>query len=75
MIRIKKKQDSGQLINYSEWCSANSYKGWLKMCDGYRLAEKYVTPIQPSLDRYYNQVIVPKNLARKKAKKEAKKAA
>ncbi len=75
MLCIKKKQDAGQLINYSEWCSANSYKGWLKMCDGYRLSEKYITPIQPSLDRYYNVVVIPKKIVRKKAKKEASKAA
>lgn len=27
MLQIKKKQDEGKLINYSEWCSANSYIG------------------------------------------------
>lgn len=69
MNKIKQKQDKGELINYSEWCSANSYKGWLKMCDGYRLTEKYITPIQPSLDRYYNEVILTKKKARKESKK------
>lgn len=60
MLAIKQKQDEGKMINYSEWCSANSYDGWLKWCDAYRLRQKYIEPIQPSLDRYYNEVIKPK---------------
>jgi len=28
------------------------------MCDGYRLAEKYIVPIVPSMIRYYKEVIV-----------------
>ena len=57
MTKLKKKQDKGHLFNYSEWCSGNSYKGWLKMCDGFRLYQKYIEPIQQSLDRYYQEVI------------------
>ena len=57
MNKLKKKQDKGQLFNYSEWCSGNSYKGWLKMCSGKRLYKKYIEPIQASLDRYYKEVI------------------
>ena len=57
MVVIRKKMDAGKLINYSEWCSANSYNGWLKWCDSYRLCKKYVTSVQPALDRYYKQVI------------------
>lgn len=60
MQHIKQKQGKGQLINYSEWCSANSYNGWLQWCDSYRLKNKYVKPIQPSLDRYYKKVIKKK---------------
>lgn len=56
-LKVKAKQDKRQLISYSEWCSVNSYKGWLKMCDGFRLVEKYIIPIQPSLDRYYYEVV------------------
>ena len=63
MVVIRKKMDAGKLINYSEWCSANSYNGWLKWCDSYRLREKYVTPVQPALDRYYNQVIKERKVA------------
>ena len=57
MLHIKEKQDKGNLINYSEWCAANSYNGWLNWCDSYRLKKKYVEPIQSSLDRYYKQII------------------
>ena len=53
MIEIKKKCDAGQKMTYSEWCSANSYKGWLKWCNSYRLSQKYITPIQKYLDDYY----------------------
>ena len=57
MLRILEKQENGQLISYSEFCSANSYCGWLDMCDGNRLKEKYIVPIVPSLIRYYEEVI------------------
>ena len=60
MTKIERKQEKGQMINFSEFCSANSYNGWLDMCDGHRLWEKYVLPIIPSLLRYYGEVIVKK---------------
>lgn len=53
MIVIRTKCDAGGKLTYSEWCSANSYKGWLKWCDSYRLSEKYIAPIQNYLDDYY----------------------
>lgn len=40
MVAIREKTASGQMMNYSEWCSVNSYKGWLKHCDSYRLPGK-----------------------------------
>jgi retron-type reverse transcriptase len=57
MIQIKAKQDAGKLLNYREWCSGNSYIGWLMWCDSWRLYEKYIEPIIPSLLRYYKEVI------------------
>ena len=63
MLSIKKKVESGKQMSYRDWCSANSYKGWLKWCDGFRLAEKYITPIQPFLDDYYNTKIKGKKVA------------
>lgn len=49
MRKIKKKGH----INYSDWCSINSYKGWLGWCDGFRLAKKYIEPLKVKADRYY----------------------
>lgn len=60
MTAIRKKIESGQEMNYSEWCSINSYKGWLKHCDSYRLSEKYIVPIQQYADEYYNNHIKAK---------------
>ncbi|MDL2301341.1 RNA-directed DNA polymerase [Lachnospiraceae bacterium OttesenSCG-928-D06] len=60
MTAIRKKVESGQEMNYSEWCSVNSYKGWLKHCDSYRLSEKYIVPIQQYADGYYNNHIKKK---------------
>jgi retron-type reverse transcriptase len=57
MRSIHKKVIKGVNINFNEWCSANSYKGWLMWCDSYRLCEKYLTPIQEALDNYYNTKI------------------
>lgn len=68
MTAIRKKVESGNEMNYSEWCSINSYKGWLKWCDGSRLFETYIVPIQPYADDYYM-----KHIKGKKSKKGGKK--
>ena len=60
MVEIGKKVERGQMMNYSEWCSINSYKGWLKHCDSYRLQKKYLVPILPDADRYYYFVVKKK---------------
>lgn len=57
MLNIKKKIQKGFNITYGEWCSANSYKGWLAWCDGFRLTEKYITPLMPTLNKYYQEKI------------------
>lgn len=56
MLDIKKKDK----INYSDWCSINSYKGWLKWCDSYRLSQKYIAPVQEKADEYYRYRIKKK---------------
>ena len=53
MRRIRAKQERKELISYSEWCSANSYIGWLKWANTWRLFTKYITPITKSLTAYY----------------------
>ena len=62
MVRIRKKVENGQEMSYSEWCSINSYKGWLIHCDSYRLTRKYIEPVQKYADDYYI-----KNIKRKAA--------
>ena len=57
MLNIKKKIQKGLNISYSEWCSANSYKGWLTWCDGFRLTQKYIAPLQSTLEKYYQENI------------------
>ena len=57
MLVIQKKTKDGQLMNYSEWCAINSYKGWLKHCDSYRLQQKYLVPVLGDADRYYQEII------------------
>lgn len=57
MTNIRKKCDSGIQMTYSDWCSINSYKGWLIHCNSYRLLQKYIVPIQKYADDYYQQKI------------------
>jgi len=52
------KQQQGLLVNRSQWCSINSYMGWLSWCDSWRLWEKYIQPIIPALLVYYRLVIL-----------------
>lgn len=53
MNKIRNKIKSGNEINYSEWCSINSYKGWLIHCDSYRLHKKYIEPLEFHSNQYY----------------------
>lgn len=57
-ISIRDKCENGEELTYSKWCSVNSYKGWLRWCDGYRLEKKYIAPIQFYLDDYYHKEIL-----------------
>lgn len=54
MTRIRTKVDgTGHLMNHSEWCSINSYKGWLIYCNSFRLTNKYIRPLLPYAEEYY----------------------
>ncbi len=50
---LNRKRLKGKQLNYSEWCSINSYKGWLLYCNSYRLQQKYIKPIEKYADFYY----------------------
>ena len=68
MKNIHNKCNNNKLMNYSEWCSVNSYNGWLNFCNGFRLSNKYIFPIQFHADKYYNEVILNKTKITYKAK-------
>lgn len=53
MTHIIKKINRGMEMNFSEWCSINSYRGWLLHCDSFRLSEKYLYPLQLPAEQYY----------------------
>lgn len=57
MRGIKTKLDSGGNLTYSDWCSINSYKGWLKWCNSYNLYKKYIKPLEPYCEEYYQEKI------------------
>ena len=42
-----------KMATYSEWCSFNSYVGWLQHCDSFRLYQKYVEPNVEYMHNYY----------------------
>lgn len=53
MNYINKKRLKGEMLNYSDFCSYNSYKGILKHCNSYRLIEKYMKPLERYVNSYY----------------------
>lgn len=53
MLAISAKRENNMKPTYSEWCSFNSYKGWLKWCDSYRLYQKYIAPNEEYMKNYY----------------------
>lgn len=58
MRKILAKCARGIQMSYSEWCSINSYNGWLLWCDGYNLTKKYIEPLIPYADEYYRKEIL-----------------
>ena len=57
MRSVSKKLASGGRISFPEWCSFNSYKGWLKYCDSHRLYHKYMAPLEEPMREYYEDNI------------------
>lgn len=57
MRNIMKKLKNGGKLTYSDYCSINSYKGWLKWCNGYNLYKKWIKPLEPYCEQYYWEVI------------------
>lgn len=46
------------MMTHSQWCSFNSYIGWLIYCNSYRLYKKYVEPLKEFANKFYEEVIV-----------------
>lgn len=57
MRDIQSKLNNGGKLNYTDYCSINSYKGWLKWCNGHNLYVKWIKPLEPYCEKYYNEVI------------------
>ena len=58
MRDIKKKLNNGGRLTYSDFCSINSYKGWVKWCNGYNLYKTYIKPLEPYCEEYYKEMII-----------------
>ena len=52
MRKIYNKAKYG-LISYSEYCAINSYVGWLKWCDSFRLYLTYIKPLRYHATLYW----------------------
>lgn len=57
MRKLLKRCNKGIMMDYSEWCSINSYKGWLIYCNGHNLSKKYIEPLVPYANKYYKEMI------------------
>jgi hypothetical protein len=57
MRSINKKRENNVDPSHTDWCSFNSYKGWLLYCDSYRLTQKYVVPNIEYMENYYQKEV------------------
>ena len=55
MTKIKKTCESGLDLTLNEYC-INSYRGWIKWCNHYKLEQKYIKPLQPFINNYQMEV-------------------
>lgn len=75
---MKKKMRYLQIkdeLSYSEWCTINSYNGWLKYCDSYRLKDKYIVPLKDKERQYYYKHVKGGNHAKSNQKRNVNHAA
>lgn len=54
---ISRKIKQGKKINHHEWCSMNSYDGWLIYGNCHNLSNRYIKILKPELNKYYREVI------------------
>ena len=55
---INKYLKTNERMNYNQWCSLNSYNGWLLYCNSYRLQQKYIIPLKEEMEKFYKEVIL-----------------
>lgn len=55
LTNIRQKVESGSQVTYSEYCSFNSYKGWLLYCNSHRLYVKYFEPLEKTMEEYHDK--------------------
>lgn len=53
MRDIMAKIDKGLPFTHADYCSINSYKGWLKWCNGHNLYSKWIQPLECYAKEYY----------------------
>ena len=64
MSKLLKRCNEGEKMTYAEWCSINSYKGWVMWCDGHNLTQKYIKPLVCHAEKYYKEVIKNEDISK-----------
>ena len=57
MRDIIAKIEKEEVFTYNDYCSINSYKGWLKWCNGNNLYNKWIKPLEPYKFQYYSAMV------------------
>lgn len=69
-LKIRRKVNKGQIINFNLYCGINSMCGWLKHCDSGGLRVKYVDIIWDHVE-YYHDNVIKFNAKKRRLKKDA----
>lgn len=72
MRRIERKQKHGISLSQNDWCSYNSYIGWILRSRSIGLARTYMTANIPSVLRYYKSLTDGKKNQKSRIKRYCK---
>lgn len=53
--KVYKNYNKNNKISYKEFCSINSYKGWIKWCNSYNLHKKWILPLTKILEEHQGE--------------------
>lgn len=53
MVAIYRRIKLNLGVNLHYWCAYNSYEGWLKPCNHFRLSKKYIFPLRKIMNNFY----------------------